>query len=86
MSHIPDVDIGASYSYAAGEMSDQLNGLVKGNLNDGRSIPLGVLSDARELFYLTLKQIEHDKDIKNTPMPPLRAMTIECLVMDYLKK
>ena len=86
MSGIRDVDIGAQYAFTSAVMSEHLQAIVSGDLVKGRSIPKSVLSAARNLFDLTLRQIEHDKDPQNTPAPRMRALTMECLVIDMLQK
>ena len=55
MSHIPNVDVGASYAFTSVVMNEYLQAIVSGDLVKGRSIPKGVLSAARNLFDLTLK-------------------------------
>jgi len=67
-------------------MNEYLQAIVSGDLVKGRSIPKGVLSAARNLFDLTLKQIEHNNNPENIPAPRMRVLTMECLVIDMLQR
>ena len=86
MSHIAHVDLGSGYySFTAVAMMEHLDALTKGDLVRGRLIPKRVLKGATELFDLTLKRIEYDKDPKHVPVPRFRTLAIEGIVIEMLE-
>ena len=51
-------------------MDECLQAIISEDLRKEKQIPVRVLSSARDLFELSLRQLENDKNPKTIPMPP----------------
>ncbi len=85
MSHIEGVDICRRYNYSAGVMSSHLEGLIRGELESEKSIPMSTLLVVRELFNESLALIEHDGGRESIPEHPSRATTMNLLIKNMLQ-